>query len=77
MNQAILFNDDLVFDQENEAWKVTGLLSGELLTIYFHSANLKHLASIDRCTKYDLEEITELWLEQNEPELSEIHIYDL
>ena len=77
MNQAILFNDDLCFNQEKNAWSMTGLRAGELITVYFHSANLKHLTSIDRCTKYDLEEITELWLEQNEPELSEIHIYDL
>ena len=31
-------------------------------------------AIIDRCTQYDLEEVTELWLEKNELEGSEIHI---
>ncbi|WP_286270779.1 hypothetical protein [Thalassotalea hakodatensis] len=77
MNQAILFNDDLVFNQEKNVWCMTGLQAGELITIYFHSPNLKHLASIDQCTKYDLEEITELWLEKNEPEHGEIHIYDI
>lgn len=76
MNQSILFNDDLAFDEKANAWKMTGLMSGELLSIYFHSPNLKHTVSIDSCTKYDLEEVTELWLEKNEPENGEIHIYD-
>jgi hypothetical protein len=35
---------------------------------------LKQLTEINNCTKYDLEEVTELWLEKNEPEGDEIHI---
>jgi hypothetical protein len=74
MNQAILFNDDLHFNAEHDAWSFTGQLSGQRITIYFHSIQLKQLVSIDNCTKYDLEEVTELWLEKNEPEGDEIHI---
>lgn len=74
MNQAILFNDDLVFDKQQDAWSFTALLSGELLTVYFHSMQLKQLGNIDTGTKFDLEEIVELWLEKNEPEGSTIHI---
>ena len=74
MNQAILFNDDLVFDKQQDAWSFTALLSGELLTVYFHSMQLKQLGDIDTGTKFDLEEIVELWLEKNEPEGSTIHI---
>jgi len=74
MNQAILFNDDLTFDRKHDAYRFTGLLSGEVITIYFHSIQLKHLAEIDRCTKFDLEEIVELWLEKNELEENVIHI---
>lgn len=74
MNQALLFNDDLVFDQQQDAWRLTALLSGQRITIYFHSIQLKRLDTIDRCTKYDLEEIAELWLEKNEPEGNSIHI---
>ncbi len=76
MNQSILFNDDLVFEQASKAWKMTGLMSGELLVIYFHSSTLPETLSIDLATKYDLEETTEIWLEKNEPENGEIHIYD-
>lgn len=74
MNQAILFNDDLHFDNEQDAWSMTGQLAGEKLFIYLHSMQLKQLSSIDTCLKYDLEEVVELWLEKNEPEGNEIHI---
>ena len=74
MNQAILFNDDLTFDKQEDAWRFTALLSGQVITVYFHSMQLKLLDEIDNCTKFDLEEIVELWLEQNEPEGNIIHI---
>ena len=68
MNQAIIFNDDLQFNKAHDAWSFTGQLSGQRITIYFHSMQLKQLTEINNCTKYDLEEVTELWLEKNEPE---------
>lgn len=74
MNQAILFNDDLHFNTEQDAWSMTGQSAGEKLFIYLHSMQLKQLSSIDTCLKYDLEEVVELWLEKNEPEGNEIHI---
>jgi len=74
LNQAILFNDDLIFDEQHDAWRFTALLSGQLITIYFHSMQLKLLGEIDSCTKFDLEEVVELWLNNNEPEGDEIHI---
>ena len=74
MNQAILFNDDLKFDKNHDAWSFTALLSGQSITIYFHSMQLKQLSEIDSCTKFDLEEVVELWLEKNEPEGDSIHI---
>ena len=74
MNQAFLFNDDLHFDEQHDAWSLTGQLSGQRVTIFFHSVQLKNIAKIDNCTKYDLEEVAELWLEKNEPEGNEIHI---
>ena len=74
MNQAVLFNDDLIFDKKKDAWRLTALLSGQLLTIYFHSIALKQLDQIDSNTKFDLEEVVEHWLENNEPEEEDIHI---
>lgn len=74
MNQAILFNDDLLFDSQHDAWRLTAIISGQVITIFFHSMQLKQLGQIDSCTKFDLEEIVELWLEKNELEGDEIHI---
>jgi hypothetical protein len=74
LNQAILFNDDLRFDEKQDAWCFTALLSGQLITVYFHSMELKLLGEVDQCTRFDLEEIVELWLEKNEPEEDAIHI---
>ncbi len=74
MNQSILFNDDIEFNKKNGAWSFSGMISGEVVTIYFHSISLCRLSEIDSCTKYDLEEIAELWIENNEPEGNEIHI---
>ncbi|WP_286263909.1 hypothetical protein [Thalassotalea atypica] len=74
MNQSILFNDDLVFDKSADAWSMTALVAGQSVKVYFHSYGLKQLDKIDTCTKYDLEEVVELWLEKHEPEQNEIHI---
>ena len=74
MNQAILFNDDLSFDDNEDARSFTAQLSGQTITVYFHSMQLKQLGIIDNCTKFDLEEVAELWLEKNELEGNVIHI---
>jgi hypothetical protein len=74
LNQAIIFNDDLVFNKQHQAWCLTGMISGHRVTIYFHSFSLGRLDVIDTCTKFDLEEIAELWFEKNEPEGNDIHI---
>lgn len=74
MNQALIFNDDISFDQQQDAWRFTAILSGQRITIYFHSMQLKQLGSIDSYTKYDLEEVVERWLEKNEPDGGSIHI---
>ena len=74
MNQAILFNDDLQFNEDQDAWCFTALISGQSTTVYFHSMQLKRMNEIDNCTKFDLEEIVELWLEKNEPDGDAIHM---
>ena len=74
MNQAIMFNDDLVFDKTQDAWSFTAQVTGQILTIYFHSMQLKLLGEIDNCTKFDLEEVVELCLEKNEIDGNVIHI---
>jgi len=74
MNQSILFNDDLFYDTEKGCWQMSGMVSGQKVIMYFHSLSLSRLRELDNCTKYDLEELAELWLEDNELEGQEIHI---
>jgi hypothetical protein len=74
LNQAILFNDDFSFNLKENTWCLTAQVSGQTVTIYFHSQELNKLESLDSCTKFDLEEVTELWLEKHEVEGSLIHI---
>ncbi len=53
---------------------MSGMVAGQLVTIYFHSYSLSKLDEISHCTRYDLEEIAEMWFEDNELESNEIHI---
>lgn len=74
MNQAILFNDDLTFDQQQNAWRITALLSGRVVCIYFHWSKLNTFKEVGDDIRFDLEDKVELWLEDNEPEGEEIHL---
>jgi hypothetical protein len=74
MNQALLFNDDLTFNNQENTWCLTAQLSGQVITVYFHSLALKKLTVIDNSTKFDLEDSVELWLEKHELEGDTIHI---
>ena len=74
MNQALLFNDDLRFNDQEQAWCLTAQLSAQTITVYFHSMALKQLVAIDNSTKFDLEDSVELWLESHE---LEGHVIDI
>lgn len=74
MNQTLLLNDDWFLNKAHGAWCCSAIASGQNITIYFHSLSLSQLAEIDNCTKFDLEEVAELWFERNEPEGDEVHI---
>lgn len=75
MNQSILFNDDLHFDEITKTFVMTGIVAGENIKVFFHSQALNQASLSQSCLKYDLEEIVELWLEKNEPEQGVINIY--
>jgi len=64
MNQQIIFNDDICFDDHQQGWIFTGLLSGERINIFIKSK--KH-TELNNALKFDLEELVEQWLEENEP----------
>lgn len=64
MNQQMIFNDDICFDDNLQGWVFTGLLAGERINILIKST--KH-AELNNELKFDLEETVEEWLENNEP----------
>ena len=64
MNQAILFNDDHTFDHELQAWKFTGQVSGDRITIYIRTSDQQ----ISQDLKFIWEDKVEEWLEDNEPD---------
>jgi len=64
MNQQIIFNDDISFDESQQGWVFTGLLSGERLTIIIKS---KQNTILTDELKFDFEESVEEWLEEHEP----------
>ena len=66
MNQAILFNDDFCFCNNNKAWSFTGQVSGELVRIYINGVDEKTI--ITQSQKFDWEMMVEEWLEDNEPD---------
>jgi len=74
MNQQILFNDDMTFDNNSQTYMFTGLLSGERVTISIKTA---HPLPLTDTLKFDLECQVEEWLEDNEPpENGEITLFD-
>jgi hypothetical protein len=64
MNQQILFNDDITFDDNSQAYIFTGLCSGERVTI---SIKTEKPLMLDDALKFDFECQVEEWLEDNEP----------
>ncbi len=68
MNQAILFNDDLHFSEQHNAWCFTGMHRGEQISVLiaerYHSAK----QSISDTIKFDWEALAEDWLADDEPD---------
>lgn len=75
MNQSILFNDDLAFDQSINAWTFTGLVAGELIKIIIQSSVEPYQEALPEGKKLDWEMDVEEWLEDNEPEQGIILLY--
>ena len=72
MNQAILFNDDLMFDQDRHAWVFTGLVSGSTIKIVIDEKYHPKERHVEDSIKFDWEAAAEDWLEKFEPVGSEI-----
>ena len=68
MNQAIIINDDYMFDKEQNVWRCSAILSGSKVTILIYS-NVKE-GYLTQDTKFDWEYSIEEWLVKNEPDIN-------
>jgi hypothetical protein len=72
MNQQIIFNDDIAFDNKLQKWSFSGLFAGERIKIIIED---KACHQLNDKLKFDLEADVEEWLEDNEPPIDgEIHL---
>ncbi|WP_448550120.1 hypothetical protein [Thalassotalea fusca] len=72
MNQSILFNDDLAYDNNQKLWRFSGLVSGQNITIEIISNILP--ANISTSDKFDWELAIEDWLTEQEEVPSTIRL---
>lgn len=77
MNQAILFNDDLIFDDNVKSWFLTGCIAGEKFIVQIPDKYYAKGIKITTEMKFDLEINIENWLRQNEPTDGRIILSDL
>ncbi len=70
MNQALLLNNDLIFDEQQQSWQMTGFYQGQDIRIFIKINRLPKNSKITSLIVLDLEADIEDWLETNEPDES-------
>ena len=68
MNQSLLLNNDLAFNDALKAWQLTGFHQSQDIRIYISSNKLASDTSITNELLLDIEADIEDWLENNEPD---------
>lgn len=68
MNQALLLNNDLVFNDKLNAWQLTGFYQSQDIRIYIQSKHLSKDTIITAEILLDIEADIEDWLESHEPD---------
>ena len=66
MNQSILFNDDLSFNETHHAWSFTGLVNGQYFSVFIAEKYHSKEQLVSNTTKFDWEEQAEDYLENHE-----------
>ena len=67
MNQALLLNSDLAFDETQRLWKITGFYQTQGIVVFIKEAKLSPNVLITSEMIFDLEADIEDWLEVHEP----------
>jgi hypothetical protein len=65
MNQSILLNDDLRYNDKQLCWHCSGLIAGEKINIVINSDIT--IEQLTQQIRFDWEFAIESWLEDNEP----------
>ncbi|WP_448567549.1 hypothetical protein [Thalassotalea ganghwensis] len=73
MNQSLIINDDVHYDNSFQAWCFTALLNGQLLTVVL-SDQINPNLNVDQSLKFDWEGRLEDWIEDNDIEQSTIYL---
>lgn len=68
MNQSVLLNNDLKFDQESACWLLTGFYQSQTIKIYLSAKKLHADTKINDTIIFDIEADIEEWLASNEPD---------
>lgn len=67
MNQSLLFNDDLEFDDERHAWSFSCLIEGNLHKVVIDEQYHSRVLPVTEQIKFEWEERVENWLKNYEP----------
>ena len=66
MNQALIFNDDYIFNEGEGTWQCSIQISGQKVTILLKSKQVNSLRCLTSGVKFDIEDAIECWFETNE-----------
>lgn len=72
MNQAIIINDDYVFNEKEKIWQCTVIFAGEKVSIHITGKTLPK--KLKQQIKFDWEYKIEEWFEKHEPNQNVIKI---
>ena len=63
MNQSVLLNDDLRFNDKRKSWCLTGQVNGEKITVVIDQCYLSATSTITNSLVFDIEDQIEQWLD--------------
>lgn len=72
MNQSVLLNNDLSFKLTLNAWTITGFYQSQPIEVRIPETTLASTTEVTDGVIFDIEADIEEWLEENEPDESNI-----
>lgn len=66
MNQSLIFNNDLTFNHQKQAWVISALHGGQMIYICMHNDKQPAGKTPTAEDLFDWEELADEWLASNE-----------